>query len=476
MENCVNHPTVAAEWVCPECDQGYCPSCISRRETGAYKKQTKFYCPKCNVEAQWMGVDNLLPPFWNRLHKFFVYPFRTQPLIFNLVLSALYLLLHNVPILGFLASIALYGVMIKYAFAAMRATARGRLIPPKVDLPALTEDFGEAFKQIIILAILGVILAMVANFFGLGGAILAGMSIVAFLPAIIIVQVMTGSVIHALNPMMFAPIAWRIGFGYVAMCFYLLLLLGAPYAAQGFIVAHTPEMVQTFLLSFVSNYYTIMTYHLLGYVLLQYHLELGYEVNYDDFQTDAPKDPSQAAAPQLSGDAQYAEQLIMEGKLDQALEFLRKRFKTQAITESTLTEKYLKLLQMKDLNDEWLKVSGLHLRLALQDGKRNEVRDCFEECLRLNPEFLAPADVLFKLGELYEEKGQFKEAMQAYNTLVKKHKDHTLVPETYFRAAQIYHDRLTLPDKAKKILKALVAKYPNHEIRPRVDQYLRMII
>jgi len=47
-----------------------------------------------------------------------------------------------------------------------------------------------------------------------------------------------------------------------------------------------------------------------------------------------------------------------------------------------------------------------------------------------------------------------------------------LVPKSYFRAAQIFNDRLLDPQKAKKILNGRLATYPDHDIIPFVSRYL----
>ena len=73
---------------------------------------------------------------------------------------------------------------------------------------------------------------------------------------------------------------------------------------------------------------------------------------------------------------------------------------------------------------------------------------------------------------ILNETGKTKEAVSLYNLLIKSHADSPLVPKAYFRAAQIFNDRLMSTDKARKILNLVKAKYPSHEIVPKVDSYL----
>ena len=64
------------------------------------------------------------------------------------------------------------------------------------------------------------------------------------------------------------------------------------------------------------------------------------------------------------------------------------------------------------------------------------------------------------------------EAIGAFSKLTKAYPQDPLVPKSYFRAAQIFNDRLMNPEKAKKILNGLVKKYPDHDIIPFVQRYL----
>jgi len=50
---------------------------------------------------------------------------------------------------------AIWAVILKYSFAALKSTANGKLIPPKVNLQTISDDFEVVFKQIGIYVIIG---------------------------------------------------------------------------------------------------------------------------------------------------------------------------------------------------------------------------------------------------------------------------------------------------------------------------------
>jgi TolA-binding protein len=47
-----------------------------------------------------------------------------------------------------------------------------------------------------------------------------------------------------------------------------------------------------------------------------------------------------------------------------------------------------------------------------------------------------------------------------------------LVPKAYYRAAQIFSERIKNLEQAKKILKELLQKFPDHEISSFAKAYL----
>jgi hypothetical protein len=48
-----------------------------------------------------------------------------------------------------------------------------------------------------------------------------------------------------------------------------------------------------------------------------------------------------------------------------------------------------------------------------------------------------------------------------------------MVPKAYYRAAQIFHERLKNDGQSKKILNGLIRKFPDHEIAGFAKTYLK---
>ena len=80
----------------------------------------------------------VIPPFWQRLNKFFLFPLQTEPLIYGLVLAACGLLV-NMPAFGRIIFLVLMLAISRYAFKIAALSSYGIF---KLDgyLPMQEED------------------------------------------------------------------------------------------------------------------------------------------------------------------------------------------------------------------------------------------------------------------------------------------------------------------------------------------------
>ncbi|MBT8352257.1 MAG: tetratricopeptide repeat protein, partial [Deltaproteobacteria bacterium] len=206
-------------------------------------------------------------------------------------------------------------------------------------------------------------------------------------------------------------------------------------------------------------------------VILQYHEEIGYQVDYEDFK-ESTVTPKEIEENENTNILNRVNVMIKEGELDGAISFIKNTTKTHPITDMTLSERYLNLLIMKKRKPEMLKHCITHLDLLAHKNLKNQACELYAKCLAINPKFIPTSFALFKIGGWLNETGKVKDAIKTYKRLTNAFPDDTLVPKAYYRCAQIFHDRLMEPARAKKILSALIQRYPDHEIIPQVKNYL----
>jgi tetratricopeptide (TPR) repeat protein len=470
---CDYHPTKPAHWNCEKCGANLCPACIARRDQEGYAKGRMLHlCPKCYLPVEWIGVDNLIDPFWKRLPKIFTYGFYPQPLIFLIIIASITAFFSKPGFFNFLV-LTLFALMIlKYSFETLKSTAKGDLKPPKISAQTISADIGQVLKQVIIFVIIAVAEVNLANAFGALVLQPVDFIISLFVPSMIMILVSSGSLFNAINPVAFVALVFRIGWGYLLMFVFLYFLRQAPMLLSGFVLRFVPPGLHLSLMMFFVGFYTIIIYHLMGYVILQYHEQIGYQVDQDDF-----RDPTaEVAGPrQIDPDAQVlhaVNPLIQEGKLDEAIALIIEMTAVTGIKGINLADRYYALLKMKKKIAEMLKHAENYLQLLAAENNRAKALKVYIECKKIKPDFLPDASALFKLAGWLNEMGKPKEAIATYNRLVKEYPEHQLVPKAFYRMAQVFQDRLMSPDHARKILTSVKKKYPEHEIIPHVKNYL----
>ncbi len=469
---CQFHPTVPAHYQCPRCQSHLCPQCIDRRERGdRFPGQHLRFCPKCNVQVRWLGAGNIVTPFWKRLPKFFTYPFHPRPLTLMAIISLINLLAANHPgLLSIPVILLAYCAVLLYSFAALKRTASGDMSPPPLNKSSLSDDFHLVIKQVVMFVIIG--FTFFAGTASLGPLVGVAILVVVLLgfPAMVILLITTGSLIQAINPMMFIPLATRIGWGYLLMYLFLILLGGAPSVLAGKIIPIFPERAIPFIFSMAKFYYMLISYHLMGYVLMQYHMEIGYDIDEDNFRES---DAVASVAP-LDADAatlKEVERLLREGEVESAVDLIRKDRNPAAIRSLALSSLYMKMLKLKRMAQALDDHRPVHLGLLAKNGEKREALQLYDDMKKRDAGRIPGPDTLFAVAGWLNEAGRYEPALAAYGQMAESYPDSPLVPKARFRAAQITHDRLMEAERAREMLDDLVDDFPDHEIIGQVKAY-----
>ena len=470
---CNGHPTRKAHWHCPKCDSLLCPECVSARETENYgSKDIHHFCPKCNLPVDWVGLKNLIDPFWNRMPRIFAYPLSLQPLLLISVLAFATLILSGPGLFKPILRGVIWLMILKYSFESLKATASGNLKPPPVNAKTISEDIVQVFKQFAIYVLIFIGFAYISAKAGLILGIGFAIAALFFVPSMIILLVTTGSLFHAINPVVFVGLTFRIGWAYLLMYFFLFLLGSAPAYLAQYVIRFLPAELHPMLFGFAQSFYTIISYHLMGYVILQYHEKIGYQVDYEDFSDPTIKDYEPQKSDPDAVILSKVEPLIKEGKLDEAIGIIKTMTAQQPISGVKLSERFYNLLKMRKRTAELLEHSVAHLDRLTAENLKGKAIAVFTDCRTADSTFIPSASALFKLAGWLNESGKTKAAVAVYHTLAKSYPDNHLVPKAYFRIAQIFHDRLMNKDQAKKALALLLKKYPDHDIIPQAESFL----
>lgn len=480
---CSYHPTKPALWYCEGCNAAFCPDCVTRRDLGGSRKSTMYLCPKCGSTVDNLPVQNLIEPFWNRLPRFFVYPFTTTVVVFMLVLS-LFMTLFSAPgLISGIIQMLLFGVLLKYCFAVLRHTARGNMNPPDIDEHTIVDDFIIVAKYWFLGAVFvaaGMLCFTVCTRLSLDIGFTAGIGLFAacivglllLFPAVVIVLAANGRLLSALNPAVSLRMAVRMGSSYLIMNFFLLFLYLAPGTLGYFLRPYSPGFVSTFLLALANCYYSVVAHHLMGYVILQNHDAIGFDVDIEEQNVCAARGDR---LDETSKDVLNAVNiLIKEGKHGEAADLIREETHGD-ITNPELAERYHQLLKITQKDRDMLEHAQRYLELLTRAGSMDTARNVYLECVAADPSFNPRAQILFKIARSFSEGGNSRAALEAYNRFIRSSPEDPLVPKAYFLAANVFYEKMLSTEKAVKTLKRLMRKFPDNEIIPYAEKFLRRI-
>jgi len=322
MKYCQYHPLTPATYDCEHCETSQCDHCVNEGE-----HHTSHTCFLCQNEVDSLGAMYNAEPFWRRFQESFRYPLKTETLIFIVAMAFLNIVIVFLPftIIWFLI---LFGIFMKYCFSCLEKTAKGSLIPPNITT-AYEGGIVLALKLIAILFIIGFSIVGVQLWLGSGMATLYGVVALCCCPAIIINFSLSESVVDAVNPLKIAYLISAIGLPYGLLLAIVLIMSGS----VGFInelIGNDESFISLGLQIAVSNYYTIVIFHLMGYMLFQYQGELGFIARQEE-DDDKNKQGRSAAERTLANiDIQ-----VKEGRYDEALllfqDALKKHIKNKAL-------------------------------------------------------------------------------------------------------------------------------------------------
>ena len=425
------------------------------------------------MPAQPPASSAAIVPFWNRLRGVMLYPAHAGSLA-AIVLFALARLLIFVP-LGWIFALLSMVAMYRYAFECLRASADGYLEPPGA---GLSGDRSLGWKYIWLILILGVVaiigLVKLGPVVGLILVLFIGLS----LPGATMTLAMEESLASALNPLQWITIFMRVGWPYLAVAaLCLVITLSEGYATQ-FVKNLMPPFVAVGLIGIISNYALVMTFHLMGYLLYQYHEELGL----------APEAPQLVRSATMSHPDQTllddAAALVRDGKPDEATDLVRKQVRRGALP--AVHVQFRKLLRLGDNKAELLDHGRDYLMILLGQGNDQStqerlandrlIMDLLRECQALDPAFApATAGQVAQLAFKAEQLGQQQAALLLLSGFQGRFPKSQYVAQCGLLEATLLHEYKNQDEEALVFLRNLKTTVPGDPLMPEIDAKISMI-
>jgi len=388
MKYCKYHPLVPATYECKHCQVSQCDQCVNEGENNVNHR-----CFICGEELESLGAMYSAEPFWRRFQESFRYPLNTEIVVFIVAVAFLNIAIVFLPF-TIIWLLILFGIFMKYCFSCLEKTAKGSLIPPNIT-SAYEGGIILALKLIAILFILGFSVAGVQLWLGAGMATFYGVLALCCCPAIIINFSLSESVLDAVNPLKILYLISAIGLPYGLLLAIIMIMSGS----VGFInalISSEASLISLGLQIAVSNYYIIVIFHLMGYMLFQYQGQLGFIARQEDSDENTP---SRSAAERTLANIDIQ---VKEGYYSEALllfqEGLKKHSKNKAIHDKCF--EFLLATKNGPLIDDF---APLYFSFLTKNQAKDQLTFAYKKILTVFPKFIPsePEDRLLLAQECH---------------------------------------------------------------------------
>ena len=432
MEYCKYHPLKPASYRCLSCDSSYCDHCVDEGDRA--EQVVCFVCAR-NVDS--LGAQNSAEPFWRRLKQSFRYPISANAATLIIATTLLAALVSQLP-LGPVLALIVSSFFIKYCFNCLESTAMGLLVPPDIRT-AYSGGLSILLSLLALFLLLGAIVIISLQLFGPFAAGLIGVSLIAGLPAILILFAMTNNILQALNPIVILRLITAIGLPYGLILGFIMIMWGSVDLINA-LIGQNFSWISLTLQSVVSNYYTLVIFHIMGYMLFQYQGELGYSAREDNYEQKAVRS-------QLERTKALIDITLKEGDYAGVARLFSSAVK-QYPNEKGLNAQYFAFLCATSNREALALFANDYLNFLKAFNQQPLMVQVHKRVLGLIPEFkIATAEVRMEIARAYRAEQDLIATIKILNGLHKDFPTYHYLPGAYELLASCLDN---LPNMAKK--------------------------
>lgn len=353
----------------------------------------------------------------------------------------------------------------------MGRTASGKFDEPDGVEDRSAGDAAQIIRQLCLIGVMGLIASLLAGKFGDIGDGLGWLLTSVLTPAGIMIIATHRSLLQALNPAQVFHFVKTIGTPYLALCFILFSLTGSGHWVQIFLVRHMHSWLLFPLFSFVGFYFALITYHMMGYAIYQYHDELGLRASVSFEQAQAKIAPKKSTDPVLA----QLNILVADGHYETAIDLLKAEL-GKRWENNDLHNRYHKLLLAAGKQALAMHHAREFIAKLVKEKRMFLALDLCEQHLKIDPEFtLQDSYQLLDLAVAANVANRQKLALDLMRGFDKKYPGHPHIPQVYLLTAKILSERYHQNDEAMQILHNLQTEYPNHAIAGEARLYMQTL-
>ncbi|HET9047572.1 MAG TPA: hypothetical protein VFN29_01205 [Chiayiivirga sp.] len=396
-------------------------------------------------------------PFWNRLNAIALYPFRGGALISLIVLGLGSILTLLPSLIGLFFAVVIWFAVYRYCFEILVHTANGQLDAPEVT--SHTES-GVVWRFILLWLLLLITMIGLGIVLGPVASLVILLAAMVLMPGAVISLAIDGNLVHAINPSTALAIIRRIGAPYFAAVGLLFVFQATASNAGALLARFMPDALAHVLVMITSLWGLFATFHLMGYLVFQYHEALGF--------VPAQLGPKPKLRTRDSDLIDAVEARVDQDDIGGAIELLRTELRERAITPEAHIL-YRRLLRSKNDTAALLEHAGPYLNLLLLEKKDPPALALLRESLEMDPDFTPmQAEDGHRLAQRAREVGQAKLAVDLWLAMLKRWPRDPARVEWAIGAAQLLSQRDQI-DLARAVLERCADKLDDPEPQARIQ-------
>jgi len=407
-----------------------------------------------------------IPPFWQRLPAIFAYGLKPGSLAGIAAIAAGFAFARILPsIIGLAMYFVVLSGLFKMGFEVLDATARGRMEPPDSYLGRF--GLGIFWKQFGLWLVVGGLVFQALASLPPILAFAVAVALVLGLPAMTLVLAFEHSLFAAINPVTLIELVRRIGAPYLLLCLVLaglaVLLLVAARAAVGLFGGFFGVLAA----GAVNAYFLLVMFHLLGYVIYQFHEDLGIEADEEGVGEGTLVEQAAQANPM----AAEARTLLARGKRGQALALLSDATSGRG-GDLSVHRLYHELLDEPARSAERARHAHLLMALELNAGEDRRALKVLQDEVAVDGDFQpGDGDTATALAQQSLRFGDHRLAIHLLTGFARRFPRHEETVPNYQTLARVLCEREGKDAEALEILDRLLKTFPDDPRLPEIKAY-----
>ncbi|WMS88516.1 hypothetical protein [Pleionea litopenaei] len=474
--DCKYHPSVNATWYCSKCDVAFCVDCVPSTEQGSFVR-----CSLCRTYLEPLGISQSVTPFWLNLGQFFLYPLNLPMMLLVFGLSLVYsmfIVSFGLSLVSLLLHLVWFAIVYRISFSIMELSAHGEQKFSHLGKLLATRNGWSYIKLLCATALIGFLVYKALMWSLILGVLLTLLFIFAY-PAVNIILCVDRSLFSAANPFRMIEVIYSIGWSYAIVFIFVVLFSLSTSFSMDLMTSIFPGKLAILMTNMFFLYFTFTMYKMLGYVVFQYHYELGFSVNRSQINQNVKTHGKSSATKSSGSEASVvgkngiieAQVFIQEGRYEDAEQVLRQALSAEP-KNNQIYELLYKLFALVGKHDLMVKLCEKQLPLLVEQKAKNLIKISYFKVLEYNPEYF-PSDpkVIDYLITCMDRKDEVKQAYRLFRFLKEHHIDYPSMASLSFYLAKLFAEKLNRRSDAAKLISWGI-NLADGDLKTSMKQYL----